>query len=209
MQRCNIRHRAGSYSGSYAYVTRDSQNSGSPGGTLTLPENLGPAVPTFFILGLIAQNDTATAVRFNGTPLTKYPDNRAGVNIWAGTATPLGTGLDQVEIDAPAWAYDNADLYVYSASGLVSTTPVYNQSTGVVSSVSSACAAGNFVFALAGGIGSLGNFTGSAQAPAHTYTEPGNYSAMSDWTANSTGCSGGTFTATYSQATDPIIAIWH
>lgn len=163
--------------------------------------NLGSG-SKFVILGLQDGAGNTTAVTVNGTSLTLITSFSGNdIFLFAGTVTL--TGSDTI-VATGSYAFNEMDVMVYTATGLISTTKEGSNSTAG-SNVSTTCTVGDFVFAMAA---SGANFSTSAQTPSGSHTQ-GTAGNISDWTSNATGCSGGSFTVTTGGFNGQLIATWH
>jgi hypothetical protein len=163
--------------------------------------NLGTG-SSFLIIGLQDGAGNTTALTVNGTPMTLITSFSGNdIFLFAGTVTV--TGSDTV-VATGSYANNEMDLMAYVATGLTSTSPQGSNSRAG-SSVSTTCTVGDMVFAMAA---AGANFSTSAQTPTGSHTQ-GTDGNISDWTSNSSGCVGGSFTATTGGFNGQLIATWH
>jgi hypothetical protein len=131
---------------------------------------------------------------------------------FAGNCT--ATGSDTITITAPgSVSFEDVYAPTWVLSNLNSTTPISSNEVASNSVISTTCTTttpGNFVFAIAAN-NSASSYSGSAQTPAHSANQAGSFSHQlyGDWTANGTGCSGGTFTATDASTDAQTIVVYH
>jgi hypothetical protein len=199
---------------SYTLRTPQAQTAGCGVSTITYSsQNLGSGSQFVFIGiddGAANLSGAGASVTVNGTALGSAPIvSFSGNDLYAWGGTVTTTGSDTIVLTATAgntWCGQEVDIFPYTMTGLVSTTAKATNSNAASSITASPCAVGDFVFAM---VARGATFAASAQTPTHAQTVGVNGAYIADWIANSTGCSGGTFTATNGGFNGELIANWH